>query len=84
MQTDEHLQTYQLHESTPLEVVEMPTRAPVDSVPAWLWPRRRATMLEWPDIEFRILKLKLHSCIAYRVVGVGVGGWHGYPLLYAF
>jgi hypothetical protein len=41
-------------------------------------------MLEWPSIEFRILKLKLHSCIAYRVVGAGVGGQHGYPLSNAF
>jgi hypothetical protein len=41
-------------------------------------------MLEWPGIEFRILKLKLHSCTAYRVVGACVGGQHGYPLLYAF
>jgi hypothetical protein len=41
-------------------------------------------MLEWPGIEFRILKLKLHSCTAYRLVGAGVGGRHGYPLSYAF
>jgi hypothetical protein len=41
-------------------------------------------MLEWQGIEFRILKLKLHSCTAYRVVGVGVGGRHGYQLSYAF
>jgi hypothetical protein len=51
----------------------MPTRAPVGSVPPRMWPRRRATMLEWQGIEFRILKLKLHFCTAYRVVGVGVG-----------
>jgi hypothetical protein len=31
-------------------------------------------MLEWQDIEFRILKWKLHSYTAYRVVGAGVGG----------
>jgi hypothetical protein len=41
-------------------------------------------MLEWQGIEFWILKLKLHSCIAYRVVGTGVGGRHGYRLSYAF
>jgi hypothetical protein len=41
-------------------------------------------MLEWKDIEFRILKLKLHSCTTYRVVGVGVRCWYGYQLLYAF
>jgi hypothetical protein len=41
-------------------------------------------MLEWPNIEFRILKLKLHSCTAYRVVDTGVGGQYGYPLSYAF
>jgi hypothetical protein len=41
-------------------------------------------MLEWPSIEFRILKLKLHSFTAYRVIGAGVGGRYGYPLLYAF
>jgi hypothetical protein len=41
-------------------------------------------MLEWQGIEFRILKLKLHSCTAYRVVGVGVGGQYRYPLSYAF
>jgi hypothetical protein len=33
-------------------------------------------MLEWQGIEFQILKLKLHSCTAYRVVGAGVGGRH--------
>jgi hypothetical protein len=41
-------------------------------------------MLEWQGIEFRILKLKLHSYTAYRVVGAGVGGRHGYRLSYAF
>jgi hypothetical protein len=41
-------------------------------------------MLEWQGIEFRILKLKLHSCTTYRVVGAGVGGRHGYRLSYAF
>jgi hypothetical protein len=41
-------------------------------------------MLEWQGIEFRILKLKLHSCTAYRVVGASVGGWHGYRLSYVF
>jgi hypothetical protein len=41
-------------------------------------------MLEWQGIEFWILKLKLHSCTAYRVVGAGVGGWYGYRLSYAF
>jgi hypothetical protein len=39
-------------------------------------------MLKWQSIEFRILKLKLHSYTTYRVVGAGVGGWHGYRLLY--
>jgi hypothetical protein len=41
-------------------------------------------MLEWQGIEFRILKLKLHSCTAYRVVCAGVGSRHGYRLSYAF
>jgi hypothetical protein len=41
-------------------------------------------MLEWQGVEFWILKLKLHSCTAYRVVGAGVGGWYGYRLSYAF
>jgi hypothetical protein len=41
-------------------------------------------MLEWQGIEFRILKLKLHSYTAYIVVGAGVGGQYGYPLSYAF
>jgi hypothetical protein len=41
-------------------------------------------MLEWQGIEFRILKLKLHSYTAYRVVGASVGGQHGYGLSYAF
>jgi hypothetical protein len=41
-------------------------------------------MLEWPGIEFRLHLLKLHSYTAYRVVGAGVGGPHGYPLSYAF
>jgi hypothetical protein len=41
-------------------------------------------MLERQGIEFRILKLKLHSCTAYRVVGAGIGGRHGYRLSYAF
>jgi hypothetical protein len=41
-------------------------------------------MLEWQGIECRILKLKLHSCIAYRVVGAGVGGRHGYWLFVCF
>ena len=41
-------------------------------------------MLEWQGIEFRILKLKLHSCIAYRIVDVGIGGRHGYWLLFVF
>jgi hypothetical protein len=41
-------------------------------------------MLEWQSIEFRILKLKLHSCTTYRVVDAGLGGRHGYRLLYAF
>jgi hypothetical protein len=40
-------------------------------------------MLEWQGIEFRIRKLMLHSCTAYRVVGAGVGGRHGYRLSYA-
>jgi hypothetical protein len=39
-------------------------------------------MLEWQGIVFRILKLKLHSCTSYRVVGAGVGGRHGYRLSY--
>jgi hypothetical protein len=37
-------------------------------------------MLEWQGIEFRILKLKLHSCTAYRVVGAGVEGRYRYRL----
>jgi hypothetical protein len=41
-------------------------------------------MLEWQGIEFRILKLKLHSYITYRVVGAGIGDRHGYRLSYAF
>jgi hypothetical protein len=41
-------------------------------------------MLEWDGIEFQILKLKLHSCTVYRVVGAGIGGPHRYPLSYAF
>jgi hypothetical protein len=41
-------------------------------------------MLEWQSIESRIQKVKLHSCIAYRVVGVGLGSQYKYPLLYAF
>jgi hypothetical protein len=41
-------------------------------------------MLEWQGIESQILKLKQHSCTAYRVVCVGVGGRHGYRLSYAF
>jgi hypothetical protein len=41
-------------------------------------------MLEWQGIEFQILKLKLHSCIAYKVLSAGVGGQHGYRLSYAF
>jgi hypothetical protein len=41
-------------------------------------------MLKWQGIEFRILKLKLHSCTAYRVVGAGVRGRHGYRLSFAF
>jgi hypothetical protein len=41
-------------------------------------------MFKWQGIEFRILKLKLYSYIAYRVAGVGVGGRHGYRLSYAF
>jgi hypothetical protein len=32
-------------------------------------------MFKWQGIEFRILKLKLHSCTVYRVVGAGIGGW---------
>jgi hypothetical protein len=31
-------------------------------------------MLEWQGIEFWILKLKLHSCTTYRVVGASVEG----------
>jgi hypothetical protein len=44
-----------------------------------MWSWRRATILEWQGIEFRILKLKLHSCTAYRVpvlvleVGMDIG-----------
>ena len=56
----------------------------MDSVPTWLWPWRRATMLKWQGIEFQILKLKLHCCTTYRVVGAGVGGRHRYWLLYVF
>ena len=41
-------------------------------------------MLEWQSIDFQILKLKLHSYIAYRVVGADIGGRHGYRLSYAF
>jgi hypothetical protein len=41
-------------------------------------------MLEWPGIEFWILKPKLYSCTTYKVVGAGVGGQYGYPLSYAF
>jgi hypothetical protein len=41
-------------------------------------------MLEWQGIKFQMLKLKLYSCTTYRVLGVGVGGLHGYPLLYVF
>ena len=41
-------------------------------------------MLEWQDIEYRILKLKLHFCTSDRVVCAGVGGRHGYWFLYAF
>jgi hypothetical protein len=41
-------------------------------------------MLEWQGIEFQILKLKLHSCTTYRVVGASIGGRHGYRLSYAF
>ena len=41
-------------------------------------------MLEWHSIEFRILKLMLYSYTVYRVVTAGIGGQHGYPLLYAF
>jgi hypothetical protein len=41
-------------------------------------------MLEWQGIEFRILKLKLHSCTTYKVVGASVGGRHGFQLSYAF
>ena len=61
----------------------MPTRALVGSNPPRMWPQKRATMLEWPDIEYPILKLKLHSCTNNRVVCVGVVGRHGYWLLYA-
>jgi hypothetical protein len=61
----------------------MPTRAPVGPIPPRMWPLRRATMLEWQGIEFRILKPKLHSCSTYRVVCAGVGGRHGYRLSYA-
>jgi hypothetical protein len=41
-------------------------------------------MLEWQGIKFWILKLKLHFYTAYKVVGAGVGGRHGYRLSYAF
>ena len=41
-------------------------------------------MLEWQGIEFWILNLKLHSYTAYIVAGIGIGGQHEYPLLYAF
>ena len=86
MQTDDYQQTYQLHESTPLAVAEMrecQLELKSYSVPPQMWPRRKATMLKWQGIEFWILKLKLHSYIACKVVGAGVGGWHGYWPLYA-
>jgi hypothetical protein len=41
-------------------------------------------MLEWPGIDFRILKLKLHSGTAYKVVDAGIGGRYGYLLSCAF
>ena len=41
-------------------------------------------MLEWQGIKSWIQKVKLYSCIAYRVVGVGLRSQHEYPLSYAF
>jgi hypothetical protein len=50
----------------------MPTRVLADSSPTLSWPQRKATMLEWQGNESRIQKVKLHSYIAYRIVGVGL------------
>jgi hypothetical protein len=40
-------------------------------------------MLEWQSNESRIQLVKLHSYIAYKVAGVGLGDPHIYPLWYA-
>jgi hypothetical protein len=40
-------------------------------------------MLEWQSIKSRLQKVKLHSCIAYRIASDGLVGQHGYLLLYA-
>jgi hypothetical protein len=41
-------------------------------------------MLKWQGNKSQIQKVKLHSCTAYNVAGVGLRGQQGYPLLYDF
>jgi hypothetical protein len=87
MQTDEQEKTYQLYESTPLAVAEVPECQPeLQSAQSLLGcgPGGEPPCSNGKVSEFRILKLKQHSCTTYRVVGDGVGGRHGYWLSYAF
>jgi hypothetical protein len=47
---------------------------PTDLGPRLLWPRRRATMPKWQDIESRTQQVKRYSCTAYIEANVDLVG----------